>query len=255
MARSMHSSKFNIFLFIERTKKETKALNQLMFPGYYPTVFVVLPAYVSLIVYFFFRNAKVASNAGIDAIASYQADGIDNFLIAFKVTLLFLAAFLVLYRWSVNLKNGNYGYWLTLGIKREVLYLFVLGTLSLRLILSFLIPFLFLMIITGVTLSFSKILFLILLECVSIVFLVAFSLFLAESIEISELAVSTFVLTYAILFIVQGSSLLYYLRYLPLAEFEYNTSLPIIPLLLSLVGTIIFSFAGYFLHKRHDIEL
>lgn len=128
----------NIKTKVSSNIKEWYGTNYLLFtPGRLLTSMTIM--FYAAVFSFFYNNEYIDTTQGISSNINF--DLLEEYLIGLKVASILIVAYFLTFQWSNIHRNGDYGYWISLGVKREKFFfttaLFFISILFINAILSF----------------------------------------------------------------------------------------------------------------------
>jgi hypothetical protein len=217
---------------------------------------IILSALLFGPIAFMFSSIGVKLNGVGDYQIVHKAhdDLINNYLFWIKVPLIIMLSLFLTYRWSKIQREGNYGYWLSLGTSRSYFFFHTVSGFISNIYLGVLLGFLLVLFPGGIDLTFVEVIELLLLLLSSTILLIGVAIFCGEIIRIPEFAYAVFISIFGVnLLFNRGSENL--LSVIILSEFQFNTDNVIGAFFLSLVIGFLFCFGALYFHQKRDVEI
>lgn len=235
--------------------KEVRAVEYTFFrfPSNY--AIMIFPTLFGIISYFL--NPQKIETEGTDhinQIQEMQKTAIIDYFDIIKLSLVILVSFFITYRWASIHKDGSYGYFLTQGINRKRFYLISVGYfLGLSFVFTWL-GFLIILNFGGLSFSWTSVIFYTFTLFAIVLLILSFSILLAQVIKIPELA-ATGVSIIVIANSNFNSNVDSFIAKMLNPELNILAGNSILPLITSILVSMIMMLLGYLAHVKIDVEL
>ncbi len=114
----------NINALLNETKLERKASFMLFFRSPLDLILILGP-FITGVAAFSFSSRGIEGNSGVTlARQALEEALLLRFLLGVKIAIIVISGIFVVFRWSQIQSNGSYGYWVSLGLDRDVFYLY-----------------------------------------------------------------------------------------------------------------------------------
>ncbi|MCE7735607.1 MAG: hypothetical protein GPJ54_12060 [Candidatus Heimdallarchaeota archaeon] len=246
---SGYYSKFKGKLILLR--KEWFGVNYLLFTPY--RIIVALSIIFFAGVLSFFSNSNGFTNLEND-IMQKQWDLLDDFAFGLNVAIILVTWYFIINHWTTIHNNGDYGYWITLGVQRDKFFITSVLTFVTSIFFAVLSSFLIITTVGGLDFEPQDLFFLHLIFLSNIILLAGFAWLLTELISNMELGSGIFFVTIGLgNFIFRDNDNLIFKVLYPTFHFA-NYDL-VFNLVLPLIIGLSLLFVSYKLNLKREIEI
>ncbi|OLS28379.1 MAG: hypothetical protein HeimC2_07250 [Candidatus Heimdallarchaeota archaeon LC_2] len=231
--------------------KEWYGMNFLLFTSGRLITSMTILFYASIFS-FFYNNELINTTNAISS--DIHFDMLKEYLIGLKVASIIITSYFLTFHWSHIHRNGEYGYWISLGVKREKFYittaLFFISILFLNVIFSFIV----LRTIGGLKFAFLDDLMILSIIFASMILMIGIAWVVGELVKKPELSSAIFLIFYGLnfQFNLNEENLLSDILF---GESHIKNSNLLIHFLSPLVIGLVMIYLGYYLNKMREIEI
>ncbi|MHA2092342.1 MAG: hypothetical protein ACW98K_15945 [Candidatus Kariarchaeaceae archaeon] len=237
-------------------KSKEKMAAEFLFMRFPGQELIILSAFLFGPIAFMFSSTSVKLNGVGDYQIVHKAhdDLINNYLLWIKVPLIIMLSLFLTYRWSKIQREGDYGYWLSLGTSRSYFFFHTVSGFISNVYLGILLGFILVLYPGGIDLTYGESFELLLLLLSSTILTIGVAIFCAEIIRIPEFAYAAFISIFGVnLLFNRGSENL--LSVIFLSEFQFDTDNVILAFFLSLFIGFVFCLGALYFHQKRDVEI
>ncbi len=241
----------NIKTKVSSNIKEWYGTNYLLFtPGRLLTSMTIM--FYAAVFSFFYNNEFIDTTQGISSKINFNL--LEDYFIGLKVASILIITYFLTFQWSNIHRNGDYGYWISLGVKREKFYfttaLFFISMLFINAILSFTV----LRTIGGLKFTLVDDITILLVILSTLILMVGIAWVIEEVITKPELSSGIFLSFWAVNFQLNRNedNLLSDILFAESHISESSWPIHVITPLLIGLGLL---YIGFYLNKRREIEI
>ncbi|MHA2100901.1 MAG: hypothetical protein ACW99A_19685, partial [Candidatus Kariarchaeaceae archaeon] len=183
-----------------------------------------------------------------------QWELLDNYFIGLNMSLIIITWYFIIYQWTSIHENGDYGYWISLGVKRNKFYVTTIVTYILSVFVTMVVSYLVITSIGGLKFETQDSIIIFLTTISFIVLLTGSASILSEIVSKNEIASPIFLISFLLgHYILQDSDNLASEILFPSYRFANYDFL--LNLIVPLITGLILVFGGYKLNIRREIEI
>ncbi|MHA2055232.1 MAG: hypothetical protein ACW99F_16760 [Candidatus Hodarchaeales archaeon] len=234
------------------------AQNYLFFRFPINYLIIIIPQTIGLFATVFSESiAEPTEDSGVSTsvdIMKLQVDIIDDYLLAFNLTVVLLLAFFLCYRWSSMQNDGSYGYWITQGVRKPRFYLEAVVRFTINIYSSAFLGLLIIFYLNGIYLETLDFILLNLLMVSHILLVILIAIFIGNIVKNPELAALSYISILGINYSANTNknSLSHQIFQ---SDFQYSTDNGWVALVSSLVVAVVLLVLTLRLHTRLDVDM
>lgn len=234
--------------------KTSISVNQIFFKSITHYAITVIPLLAGVIAVFINPTIfDISGNIG-STVDDQNRLLIEDFLSISKLVLALMMSFFISYRWVSMEKDGSYGFWLALRVKREK---FVLRTFFMFFVDAFfgiIAGVVIVLISFGGILSMTKFLILMVLLGINIALITIVAIFIGEIIQDPEISTIVFLGIFSLNYFFDNSQSSIFHK-ITKTDLHYADSNFIVPMILSIALIVVISLITLVVHNRKGIEI
>lgn len=232
-------------------RKEWFGVNYLLFTPYRLISTLAIIFFAGILAFFSNKNGFTDSTTDVMQI---QWNLLDDYVLGLNISIIIIAWYYIVFLWSSIHKNGDYGYWISLGVKREKFFLTSVLTFVLGVFFAVLSSYLVLTTVGGLDFNVQDTVSIYLILLTNIILLTGVAWILTELINNFEIVSVIFLGAFGISnFVFRDNDNLIFKILLPtfnLADYDLIFNF-LIPLVIGL-GLL---FGSYKLNLKREIEI